>query len=67
LCSALLQGTDYRKGKRFKKLTRLLAGKRTQAAVTTFRQSTYGVLAGVLLTHLICFVIFTKFIDSLQQ
>jgi hypothetical protein len=62
-----VQTTDYRKGKRFKKLKRLLSGKNTQAAVERFHAHTYGVIMLLLLAHLACFVIFTTFIKSLHQ
>lgn len=49
--------TDYRRGKRFKKLVRILGSAVVQAAVSRFKLHTAVVVAFIMAVHIAIFVI----------
>lgn len=49
--------TDFRRGKRFKKLIRLLSGAMTQRTMQRFYQHTLGVVICLGLIHVVIFII----------
>jgi hypothetical protein len=63
----MLLQTDYRKGKRFKKLCKLISGHNAQKAVDRFSKHTYLLLLTLLVAQVVCFWVGVSVLDSLKE
>ena len=57
----------YRRAKRLKKLNRMVQSSIAQAAPNRWRRQTLGLLAAVLVVHIICFSVLTQQISKRYQ
>ncbi len=54
--------SDFKRGKRYKKLLKVLSSKRAQVANTRFYSHTYAITAALFVAHLVFFAIFITFL-----
>lgn len=59
--------SDFKRGKRFKRLLKLLGGKAAQLSVRRFQLHTYGVLAALLIIHIACFATLLSVVQQQGQ
>lgn len=59
-----VQVSDYSKGKRLRKLLRLLNSKQALQAITSFKLSMVALSIGLTIIHLGCFVLLMVFINQ---
>jgi len=62
-----LYQSDFKRGKRLRKLARLLASKRATKAGARFKQHTVLLALGLIVAHLACFVASVVLIDNQRQ
>ncbi|KAG2450719.1 hypothetical protein HYH02_004557 [Chlamydomonas schloesseri] len=59
--------TDFKRGRRFKKLMKLLSSAKAKADLTRYNRHTYIVIALLLLVHTICFALFLIFLENQKK
>ncbi|GLC33063.1 hypothetical protein PLESTB_000374500 [Pleodorina starrii] len=59
--------TDFKRGRRFKKLMKLLSSVKAKADLTRFNRHTYIVMAVLLLVHVVCFALFLVFLENQKK
>ncbi len=56
--------TDFKRGRRFKKLMKLLSSAKAKADLTRYHKHTYLVIALLLAVHVVCFALFLVFLEN---
>jgi hypothetical protein len=59
--------SDFKRGKRCKKIAKLLLSGRSQKHVQTFSTQVVYVIAGLLVAHVVAFCVFTKSVGGLKM
>ncbi|GLI64845.1 hypothetical protein VaNZ11_008226 [Volvox africanus] len=59
--------TDFKRGRRFKKLMKLLSSAKAKADLTRYNRHTYIVIALLLLVHVVCFALFLVFLENQKK
>ncbi|KAG2493479.1 hypothetical protein HYH03_008295 [Edaphochlamys debaryana] len=59
--------TDFKRGRRFKKLMKLLSSAKAKADLTRYHRHTYIVIALLLLVHTVCFALFLIFLENQKK
>ncbi|GFR48517.1 hypothetical protein Agub_g10412 [Astrephomene gubernaculifera] len=59
--------TDFKRGRRFKKLMKLLSSAKAKADLTRYHRHTYIVIIILLLVHIVCFALFLVFLENQKK
>lgn len=59
--------TDFKRGRRFKKLMKLLSSVKAKTDLTRYNRHTYIVMVVLLLVHVVCFALFLVFLENQKK